>query len=131
MIIFTIAFFSSIALRLLLAIPPWHKPPCTTQTYIPIVSPAEIERREKQRMREAEKARKAKQEREQAASDYDRLSSQRETVLALCEAIERELNTCTSDTRRTQLLSKLVTNENRLASIDRRRDKAFCAAFAA
>ena len=91
------------------------------------ISPAEIQRRAKER----EKAERAKRQREQAASDYDRLTAQRETVLALCEAIEQELKTCTTDTRRTQLLSKLVTNENRLASIDRRRDKAFCVAFAA
>ena len=109
-----------------------HRPkPAKLPKQAPIVvydpiSPAEIQRRAKER----ERAERAVQQREQAASDYDRLTAQRETVLALCEAIEQELNTCTSDTRRTQLLSKLVTTENRLASIDRRRDKAY-AAFAA
>lgn len=90
------------------------------------ISPAELQRREKER----ERVEKAEQQREQAESEFDRLTAQRETVLALCEAIEQELNTCTSNTRRTQLLSKLVTNENRLANIDRRRDRAY-AAFAA
>lgn len=107
-----------------------YKPRRKQITAAPVVvpiSPAEIQRRAKER----EKAERAKRQREQAASDYDRLTAQRETVLALCEAIEQELKTCTTDTRRTQLLSKLVTNENRLASIDRRRDKAFCVAFAA
>ena len=107
------------------------------------VSPAEIQRQQKarekaqkdaereeaRRQREEEKAIKAEQAREQAANDYDRLTAQRETVLALCEAIETELAGNITDQRRTQLLSKLVTNENRLASIDRRRDKAYSAAY--
>lgn len=133
MIIFTIAFFSSIALRLLLAIPPWHKPPCTTQTYIPVASTSEIERRDIQRRgRAREREQKAEQAREIARMELDHIEAQRIQLMYLYDALEAERDAdSTTQSRKNTLTRQLIGLEEKLYKLDARKAKAYNAAFAA
>lgn len=133
MIIFAIAFFSSIALRLLLAIPPWHKPPCTTQTYIPVVSTSEIERRDVQRRgRAREREQKAEQAREIARMELDHIEAQRIQLMYLYDALEAERDAdSTTQSRKNTLTRQLIGLEEKLYKLDARKAKAYDAAFAA
>lgn len=64
MTIFFLAFGASIVFRLLLAIKPRRKTPRTMPVYAPVVSPADIARRQKERERAAREAERAEAKRQ-------------------------------------------------------------------
>ena len=82
-------------------------------------------RMEIERQRQAERDRKAEQERELAAADAERYQAQKITLVRLSESIEAELATTTDQRRITTLLSKQVSVENKLYTIDSKIDRAY------
>lgn len=82
-------------------------------------------RMEIERQRQAERDRKAEQERELAAADAERYQAQKITLVRLLESIETELATTTDQRRITTLLSKQVSVENKLYTIDSKIDRAY------
>ncbi len=78
-----------------------------------------------ERQWQAERDRKAEQERELAAADAERYQAQKITLVRLLESIETELATTTDQRRITTLLSKQVSVENKICSIDSKIDRAY------
>ena len=77
------------------------------------------------RQQQAERERKAEQERELAAADAERYQAQKITLVRLLESIEAELATTTDQRRITTLLSKQVSVESKLYTIDSKIDRAY------
>ena len=82
-------------------------------------------RLEIERQRQAERDRKAEQERDLAAADAERYQVQKITLVRLLDSIEAELATTTDQRRITTLLSKQVSVENKLYTIDSKIDRAY------
>ena len=82
-------------------------------------------RLEIERQRQAERDRKAEQERDLAAADAERYQAQKITLVRLLDSIEAELATTTDQRRITTLLSKQVSVENKLYTIDSKIDRAY------
>ena len=82
-------------------------------------------RLEIERQRQAERDRKAEQERDLAAADAERYQAQKITLVHLLDSIEAELATTTDQRRITTLLSKQVSVENKLYTIDSKIDRAY------
>ena len=82
-------------------------------------------RLEIERQRQAERDRKAEQERDLAAADAERYQAQKITLVRLLDSIEAELATTTDQRRITTLLSKQVSVESKLYTIDSKIDRAY------
>ena len=82
-------------------------------------------RLEIERQRQAERDRKAEQEADLAAADAERYQAHKITLVHLLDSIEAELATTTDQRRITTLLSKQVSVENKLYTIDSKIDRAY------
>ncbi len=95
----------------------------------PVITPAEIQRRERARReaeREQERQRKAEEARRQAKQDIDHLEVMREQYMTLYDLIEQERDAAdTTAKRRAQLQRQLITLEEKLYSVERRKNKAY------
>ena len=105
----------------------------TRRTYT-AVSPAEIQRQQKERekaQREAEKARKAQQARAQAQMELDHIEAQREQLMYLYDALEAERDAdSTTQSRKNSLTRQLIGLEEKLYKLDARKAKAYNTALA-
>lgn len=92
------------------------------------ISPAELQRRERAREREQ----KAEQARELARMELDHIEAQRIQLMNLYDALEAERNAGgTKQSRKNTLTRQLIALEEKLYKLDRRKAKAYNAAFAA
>lgn len=100
-----------------------------------IISPAEIQRREKERERAQkaqERERKAQQARELARMELDHIEVQRAQLMALYAVMEAERNDAdTTPARRNALTRQLIALDDRLFRLDAKRNKKYAVVYAA